>query len=102
MCNKQEFPADLIQYTNSEDCLELLQNFPFQNYELEITIIFTIIDFAIILMVMMLANHIKSILMNSKVFRFISLTLTPLIMLHVFTVDVNLAVVVKLLIKRLF
>ena len=99
---KQEFPADLIPYTNSEDCLELLQNFPLQNDELEFTIIFAIIDFAIIVMVIMLANHIKVLLMNSKVFPFISLTLTPLIMLHAFTVNVNLAEVVKLLIKRLF
>ena len=51
---------------------------------------------------MMLAIHIKGLMMNSKVFPFISLTLTPLIVLHVFTVDVNLADVVKLLIKRLF
>ena len=99
---KQEFPADLIFYTDSEDCLELLQNFPLQNYGLEISIILVIIEFAIVMIVMMLANHIKGLFMNSRVFPFISLTLTPLIMLHAFTVDVNLAEVVKLLIKRLF
>ena len=56
------------------------------------------------MMVMLLANHIKDLSINSKVkvFPFISLTLTPLIMLHVFTLDVKLAEVVKLLIKRLF
>ena len=35
-------------------------------------------------------------------FPFISLTLTPLVIVHVFTVDVELAVVVKLLIERVF
>jgi hypothetical protein len=40
--------------------------------------------------------------MNSKVFPFMALTLTPLIMLHVFTIDVNLAEVVKLQMKALF
>ena len=53
-------------------------------------------------MVMMFADHIKNVLMNSKVFPFISLTLTPIIVLHIFTLDVKLAEVVKLLIKRLF
>ena len=53
-------------------------------------------------MVIMFSNHIKDLLVNSKVFPFISLTLTPLIMLHVFTVDVNLAQVVTILLKRLF
>ena len=55
-----------------------------------------------ILMVVMLANHIKDLWMNSKVFPFVSLTLTPLIVLHIFTIDVKLAEVVKLLITRLF
>ena len=30
---KQDFPADLIEYTNSEGCLELLKNVPLQNYD---------------------------------------------------------------------
>ena len=54
-----------------------------------------------IVMVILLANHIKDLLMNSKVFPFISLTLTPLIVLHVITIDVKLAEVVKLLMTRL-
>ena len=53
-------------------------------------------------MIMLLANHIKDLKMNSKVFPFMALTLTPLIMLHVFTIDVNLAEVVKLQMKALF
>jgi len=48
-----------------------------------------------------MSNHIKELFMTSKVFPFISLILTPLIMLHVFTVDVKLAEVVKFQIKRL-
>ena len=55
-----------------------------------------------ITMLMLLVNHIKDISMNSKVFPFVSLTLTPLIVLHVFVIDVKLADVVKLLTKRLF
>ena len=50
----------------------------------------------------MLASQIKSLTIDSKVFPFISLTLTLLIVMHVFTVDVKLAEVVKLLIKPLF
>ena len=57
---------------------------------------------AIIVTMILLAKHIKDLFMASKVFPFISLTLTPLIVLHVFTVDVNLAEAVKLLVKRLF
>jgi len=53
-------------------------------------------------MVILLANFIKDFPWNSKVFPFISLILTPLIVLHVFTVDVKLAEVVKLQIKDLF
>ena len=51
---------------------------------------------------MLLANHIKDLTMNTKVFPFMALTLTPLIMLHVFTIDVNLAEVVKLQMRALF
>ena len=40
--------------------------------------------------------------MKSKVFPFMALTLTPLIMIHVFTIDVNLAEVVKLQMQALF
>ena len=40
--------------------------------------------------------------MKSKIFPFMALTLTPLIVLHVFTIDVNLAEVVKLQMKALF
>ena len=47
-------------------------------------------------MIILLANHIKDLKMKSKVFPFMALTLTPLIVLHVFTIDVNLAEVVKL------
>ena len=53
-------------------------------------------------MMILLANHIKDLLMKSKVYPFFSLTLTPLIMLHVCSVDVKLDVVVNLLLKRLF
>ena len=53
-------------------------------------------------MVILPANHIKDLSKNSKVFPFISLILTPIIIMHVFTVDVKLAEVVKLLMKRLF
>jgi len=57
---------------------------------------------AMTLMIMLLANHIKDLIMNSEVFPFMALTLAPLIMLHVFTIDVNLATVVKLQMKALF
>ena len=55
-----------------------------------------------VVMVILLANHIKDVFSNSRLFPFISLILTPIIMMHVFTVDVKLAEVVKLLMKRLF
>jgi len=55
-----------------------------------------------VVMVILLANHIKDVLTNSRLFPFISLILTPIIIMHVFTVDVKLAEVVKLLMKRLF
>jgi hypothetical protein len=55
-----------------------------------------------ILMVTLLANHIKDLLTNSRVFPFISLILTIIIIMHVFTVDVKLAEVTKILMKRLF
>jgi uncharacterized membrane protein len=73
-----------------------------QNYESEITLIFAVKVFAMIMMAILLVKHIKDLLGNSKVFPFISLILTPLIVLHVFTVDVKLAEVVKLQIKDLF
>ena len=55
-----------------------------------------------IMMVFLLANHINDLFTNSRVFPFISLILTPIIIMHVFTIDVNLAQVVKILVKRLF
>jgi hypothetical protein len=55
-----------------------------------------------IVMVILIANHIKDVFSNSRLFPFISLFLTPIIIMHVFTVDVKLAEVVKLLMKRLF
>jgi hypothetical protein len=51
-------------------------------------------------MVTLITNHVKELFKTSKVFPFISLTLTPLIALHVFTVDVKLTEVVKFHIKR--
>jgi len=53
-------------------------------------------------MIMLLAIHIKDLKMKSKVFPFMALTLTPLIVIHVFTIDVNLAKVVNLQIQALF
>jgi len=53
-------------------------------------------------MIILFANHIKDIKLKSKVFPFMALTVTPLIVLHVFTIDVNLAEVVKLQILALF
>jgi hypothetical protein len=73
-----------------------------QNYESEITFIFAVKIFAMIMMLMLLCNHVKDLLLNGKVFPFISLILTPLIILHVFTIEVKLAEVVKLQIKDLF
>jgi len=62
----------------------------------------TIAVFVTILMVILLANHIKDIFTKSRVFPFISLILTPIIIMHIFTIDVKLAEVVKLLMTRLF
>jgi hypothetical protein len=73
-----------------------------QNYEEELTLILVINAFAIAVMIMLLVSHIKDLKMNSKVFPFMALTLTPLIMIHVFTIDVNLAEVVKLQMNALF
>jgi hypothetical protein len=73
-----------------------------QNYESEITLIFAVKVFAMIMVVILLAKHVKDLLCNSRVFPFISLMLTPLIVLHVFTLDVKLTKVVKLQIKDLF
>jgi len=67
-----------------------------QNYESEITLIFAVKICAMIMMVILLAKHIKDLQGSAKVFPFISLILTPLIVLHVFTLDVKLAEVVKL------
>jgi len=47
--------------------------------------------------VILFANHIKELFTNSRVFPFISLILTPIIIMHVFTVDVKLADVNKLM-----
>jgi len=88
-------------HTNSEGCLELLQYVPLQNYDSEITLIFMITVFSVIVMMALVADHFKQLLMNSKVFPYISLITTLLIMLNVFTLEVELAKVVKLLIKRL-
>ena len=54
------------------------------------------------MMVILLAKHIRDLQGHSKVFPFISLILTPLIMLHVFTLDVKLTDIVKIQIKDLF
>jgi hypothetical protein len=99
---KQQFPAELLMHTNSEGCLELIKNVPLQIYETELTIIFAIIVFVTIVIAILLAGHIKDLFTNSRVFPFISLILTPIIIMHVFTVDVNLAEVTKLLIMGLF
>jgi len=73
-----------------------------QNYESEIIFIFVIKVFTIIVLVILLAKHVKDLQGSAKVFPFISLILTPLIVLHVFTLDVKLTKVVKLQIKDLF
>ena len=99
-CN-QQFPAHILRITNSAGCLQLSQNIPPQNYESEIIFISVIVVFAMIVMVILLFNHIKDILMNSRVFPFISLIGTPLIIMHVLAIDVKLAKVVNLLINRL-
>ena len=91
----------MFLYTDSEGCLELLQKVPLQNYEVEFTFIAIVTICTIVLVVILMANHVKELFGNSKVFPFVSLTLTPLIALHVFTVDVKLAEVVKFNIKSL-
>jgi len=53
-------------------------------------------------MLLLLSKHIRDLLMSGKVFPFMALVLTPLIMLHVYTVEVRLAEVIKLQIKYLF
>jgi len=73
-----------------------------QNYESEITLIFAITVFVMTAMIILLAYHFKEIFTNSRVFPFITLIVTSITIMHVFTVDVKLAEVVKLLIKRLF
>ena len=55
-----------------------------------------------IAMVILLANHIKDLWTISRVFPFISLILTPIIIMHILTIDVNLAQVIKILFKRIF
>ena len=55
-----------------------------------------------IAMIILLANHMKDLVTNSSVFPFISLILTPIIIMHVFTLDLKIAEVTKLLMKRLF
>jgi hypothetical protein len=93
---KQEFRTDLIPHMNAEGCVELHQYVPLQNYKEELSLVFVINVFAMTVMIMLLANLIKDLKMKSKVFPFMALTLTPIIMIHVFTIDVNLAEVVKL------
>ena len=73
-----------------------------QNYESELTFIFAVKVFAMIMMVILLTMHIKDLWWHSKVFPFISLIMTPLIMLHVFTLDIKLTELVKLQLKDLF
>ena len=101
ICKQDDLPADLKLHKNSEGCLESHKNIPLQNYKSEIVFTFMIIVVGLIVMVMLCGNHIKELLVNPKVFPFISLTLTPIIMLHIFTNDVQLAKVDKLLVKRL-
>ena len=90
----------MLLHTDSEGCLELLQKVPLQNYEIEFTLTYMITIFTMIVVATLMFNHIRELFGTSKVFPFISLTLTPLIALHVFTVDVKLAEVVKFHIKR--
>jgi hypothetical protein len=97
---KQQLPAKVLLLTDSKGCLELIQKVPLQNYEVEFTLTFMVTIFTLIVVVTLMFNHIKELFRTSTVFPFISLTLTPLIALHVFTVDVKLAEVVKFLIKR--
>jgi hypothetical protein len=73
-----------------------------QNYESELTLVFAVKVFAMMMMVILLARHIKDQQGSAKVFPFISLIWTPLIVLHVFTLDLKLTEIVKLQIKDLF
>ena len=59
-----------------------------------------VLIFTIIVVATLMFNHVIDLFGTSKVFPFISLTLTPLIAMHVFTVDVKLTEVVKFHIKR--
>ena len=90
----------MFLFTDSEGCLELIQKVPLQNYEVEFTLIFMVIIFTMTVLLTLMLNHIKELFCTSTVFPFISLMLTPIIVLHVFTVDVKLAEVVKYQIKR--
>ena len=85
----------MFLFTDSEGCLELIQKVPLQNYEVEFTLTYMVTVFTMIVLVTLMLNHIKELFCTSTVFPFISLMLTPIIVLHVFTVDVNLAEVVK-------
>ena len=100
ICKQDDLPADLELYKNSEGCLESHKNVPLQNYKAEIVFTVMITVVGLLVMVMLCGTHIKELLINPKVFPIISLT--PIIMLHVFSNDVQLAEVVKLLVKRLF
>ena len=85
----------MLLFTDSEGCLELIQKVPLQNCEVEFTLTFMVTIFTMIVLVTLMLNHIKELFCASTVYPFISLMLTPIIVLHVFTVDVNLAEVVK-------
>jgi len=82
-------------FTDSEGCLEQIQKVPLQNYEVEFKLTFMVTIFTMIVLVTLMLNHIKELFCISTVSPFISLMLTPIIVLHMFTVDVNLAEVVK-------
>ena len=90
----------MLLHTDSEGCLELIQKVPLQNYEVEFTLTYMVTVFTMIVLVTLMLNHIKELFCTSTVYPFISLMLTPIIVLHVFTVDVNLAEVVKYHIQR--
>lgn len=55
-----------------------------------------------VLMVILIGKHVKDLFMGSRIFPFVALILTPLVLMHVFTIDVRLAEVTKLLMARLF
>ena len=90
----------MFLYTDSEGCLELIQKVPLQNYDVEFILTFMVTIFTMIVLVTLMFNYIKEHFCTSTVYPFISLMLTPIIVLHVFTVDVNLAEVVKYHIQR--